>query len=194
MKSVNLLPPEYIHSRRQAARVRKGAFAAAGIGLVIVMILGVQRIQLSRLRFEQERIRQATTSHDQLRSTIEAETEKKRALEARASIILSALDAPHWGRILYEISVVTPEGIWLDALAYQPEAAKVIQEATDGGRPVRDYGEIRFQGGAIDPSSVSRFMETLSGSSRFRSVTPVVAETSGSGRGTNFTIVGRLIY
>lgn len=204
MEQVNLFPPEIMIRRRQATLIQRAVIGVVALCLLITGLLGMQRVQLSGLRAEQEHVIETMAANKEMESRIAAAKKEQKALEARAAILLNAMDSPRWGKILFELSTIVPTDVWIQSLAFTPqERTPVIVSAVAPGSnsiaPVPDgvsydYGEIRIQGGGADAQSVSRFIEELSKSVHFDNVTPVVTETPGRGRPASYTLVGRLLF
>jgi Tfp pilus assembly protein PilN len=172
MRAFNLLPREEVRDARRS-RPRTAQLALAVVGLVglaglgsVYMIVSAGVTDKRATRDELEgyvRVAQAAQRAEPAEPGVDpAVVQEQGARTAALSTTLSTRVA--WDRVMRELSLVTPDDVWLSGIVAQPgipaESQPADATAATTGAPVPSVMSIN--GYATDQDKVARFLARLS--------------------------------
>ncbi len=175
MRQINLLPPE-IAQRRRARQITL-ALAAAGVGLVALLIL-VFIVQAARLSGERGKLEEARKTNAGLQrqiSGLQSFAAQQQALRDKEQLLerLTASEV-RWSVLLNDISVVIPSDVWLENFSGSVQAPAPGAPAVEGA-PI---GTIQVTGSTFTHLDVARWLSRISGVREF--VFPYISLSSKS--------------
>jgi Tfp pilus assembly protein PilN len=196
MLEINLLPKEYLKKGLSLSFGKTGLYVLAGIGGIIVMLIGVTFYQIHQVASLEEKIEIANRRAIMLQKDIkvvDALIDVKNKITQRMAAV-ERLDSHRsaWVRIMTDIAKNVPEFVWLgkieevkevqeakktSATAESPSQTKkepVKPEATPGGTPT--VRPIRVEGYAFTLNALASFMINMMRSGYFDEVELVSSE------------------
>ena len=164
MRQINLLPPEIAQRRR--ARQISVALAAAGLGLVALLIL-VFLVQAARLSGERGRLDEARQRNANLQreiSRLQSFATLQQTLRTKEELLeqLTANEV-RWSVLLNDISLVIPSDVWLDNFSGSVQAPAPGSPVV-AGAPI---GTIQVTGNTFTHLDVARWLSRIAGVREF---------------------------
>ncbi|MBI5266688.1 MAG: PilN domain-containing protein [candidate division Zixibacteria bacterium] len=200
MIHINLLPKEYLKSKKSFSVGKSGMYVVAGVAAVVAMLIGVTFWQIHQIKVLDEGIARANQRAAMLRQDIQmvdALTDVKAKITERMQAV-ERLDRHRsaWVRLLENIAADIPEFVWLGkfnekvapvkagpAAPSQPHggegAAKAASPAQAGAGSVIDTVSVRdveIEGYAFTLNAIAAFMIKLMQSDYFDQVELVKSE------------------
>jgi Tfp pilus assembly protein PilN len=165
MTQVNLLPGEI--RAEQRTRRRTALVALAGV-VVVAFVFFLYVLQGLRLSDVNKDLTQQQETNNQL----QAEVDKLQhfaditaALNERKTLLTSTLAGTvPWSGVLHDLSLVTPDTMWLTSMTGTVNAATaetVPPPGTTGAVASNLVGSIQFQGDALDTKTVALWLTKL---------------------------------
>ena len=177
MRPVNLLPEEY-RPRKATGETKGGAYAVLGVlGTLLVMVLGFALVT-NQVNSRKTELAQAKTEADQA----EAKTQSQGAFadfrqikqQREQSIKGLAESRFDWERLMRELALVIPEGMWLMDVTASTAGSTAPGGASTGSTPPSG-GSTPPAGGSTPPPSGGSGSGASSGTSSSGSGQPAAA-------------------
>ena len=162
----NLLPPKI--RKEQKVKQQKRIFATATTSLITLLLMAniALSFQTSGIKKQLRKIKKEEATSLTVKRIQHLKKEDKKIKEKIALINSKMLEQAQWSPIIYEVSKITPDKIWLTEVATVKEQGgeerKTFQ--TEEGR------RIEIKGSAFSHYRLSKFMANLENSSFFAKI------------------------
>jgi len=180
VKQINLVPPEYAHSRY----VRRRTIAWTGMILSVCALVGALGLnldkQLAAARLEKGRLQDKVRQQQEICSRLQAIAAEKRAIVAKLLELGSIQHTRATSEILGDIAAACDEGVFLTELGMTAAAPRSMQpppaaaQAPGAPPPAPQApagpGPIRLKGYAMNNLGLTRFVSALTLAKSLRQV------------------------